>query len=547
MFKVTMNGKVIECNNKVKVLDLIENHNFSYIACSVNNRLRELNYELNQDAEVKLLGLDEEECMRIYESSLRYIFAMATHKLYPDLKIKFNYHISRSIFCKILNPGVKFNQEMVDNIEVMMRNIIKQDLPLKRIIVTNEEVEKIYRQYDLTDKIDILQYRPEKTVHLYECDGYVNYMYSYMVPSTGYLSSFVLRLYTPGIIMQYPRSEAKGNMLPFENERTYGLTLKQANKWARILNAETVAEINSHLDTQANIVDFVNMCETKHNNDLCELGDKIEKDIDNIRLIAIAGPSSSGKTTFSNRLRIELMTRGIKPVKISIDDYYVDRDKMIPDENGKYDLEHINAIDIKLFDQHLVALINGEEVEMPSFDFKQGKRVKGKKVKLPPNTPIIIEGIHALNEMLTPSIPRDQKFLIYIAPQIQTNLDNHNPISITQFRLIRRIVRDHKFRAFDAERTLEIWDSVRRGEFTWIYDNQEGVDFVFNSELDYELCVLKKHALPLLKQIPKDSPNYITANHLVKFLKYYRDIDDSLVPCNSLLREFIGESCFQDV
>ena len=436
---------------------------------------------------------------------------------------------------------------MVDKIEVEMRNLIKKDLPLRRIIVNQDEARKVYEEYDLLDKIDVLQYRPEKNVHLYECDGYVNYMYSYMVPSTGYLSSFVLRLYTPGIIMQYPRSEANGNMIPFEDEHTYGITLKRANRWAQTLEAETIAEINSHLDSFPHIVDFVNMCETKHNNDLCLLGDKIQQDISNIKLIAIAGPSSSGKTTFSNRLRIELMTRGIKPVKISIDDYYVDRDKLKKDKDGKYDFEHINAIDIDLFDKHLVALINGEEVEMPSFDFKIGKRVKGKKVKLPPNTPIIIEGIHALNVRLTPSIPRDQKFLIYIAPQIQTNLDNHNPISITQFRLIRRIVRDNKFRAFNAERTLEIWDSVRKGEFTWIYDNQEGVDFVFNSELDYELCVMKKHALPLLKEIPQDSPNYITANHLIKFLKYYKDIDDNLVPCNSLLREFIGESCFQDV
>ena len=547
MFKVIINDKTFELENKTKVVDLIENHNYSYIACTVDNRLRELNYELKEDCSVKLLGLEEEECMRIYESSLRYLFSMAVSRLYPELKFKFNYHISRSLFCKILNPNIKFNQEMVDKIEVEMRNIIKKDIPLKRIVVNREEAQEVYEHYDLKDKIDILKYRPEHTVHLYSCDGYVNYMYSYMVPSTGYLSSFVLRLYSPGIIMQYPRSEANGNMIPFVDEHTYGVTLKKANDWAKTIKSETIAEINEHLDTLPHIVDFVNMCETKHNNDLKILGDKICEDISNVKLIAIAGPSSSGKTTFSNRLRIELMTRGIKPVKISIDDYYVDRDKLTRDENGKLDFEHLNAIDIELFDKHLVALINGEEVQMPSFDFTQGKRVPGKTVKLPPNTPIIIEGIHALNEKLTPSIPRGNKFLIYIAPQIQTNLDNQNPISITQFRLIRRIVRDNSFRAFDAERTLEIWDSVRKGEFKWIYDNQEGVDFVFNSELDYELCVLKKHALPLLKAIPVNSPDYITANHLVKFLKYFKDIDDSLVPCNSLLREFIGGSCFQDV
>lgn len=545
MFKISINNQVLSFDQKVRAFQLMDVPNFNIIACTVNNRLRELSFEISQDSNVEFLTLDNDESMKIYESSLRYLFAMATNRVFPELNIKFNYHISRSIFCKVLGDKV-FNQSMLSKIQEEMERLVALDLPIQRQVVTKEEAAEVYRTNHLLDKIDVLPYRPEKTVHLYQCDGYLNYMYSYMVLSTGYLKHFKLRLYSPGILIQYPRAERGGIIPPFEDEPTYGQTLKKANLWAKTCKSETIAEINEHV-SNGGTVDFVNMCETRHNNSLAELGNIIARNIDSTRVIAIAGPSSSGKTTFSHRLRIELMTRGIHPVKVSIDDYYLDRDQIQPDENGKYDFEDINTIDIDLFNQHLLALINGEEVDMPIFNFKEGRRIRTQKVRISAHSPIIIEGIHALNEILTSSIPRDQKFKIYIAPHIQTNLDNHNPISVTQFRLLRRLVRDHKFRGFDAEKTISVWNSVRRGEFKWIYENQEGVDYVFNSELSYELCVMKKHALPLLQKIDKNSEYYITANSLVKFLKYFKDIEDWLVPCNSLLREFIGESCFADV
>ena len=545
MFKISINNQVRSFDQKVRAFQLMDVPNFNIIACTVNNRLRELSFEISQDSNVEFLTLDNDESMKIYESSLRYLFAMATNRVFPELNIKFNYHISRSIFCKVLGDKV-FNQSMLSKIQEEMERLVALDLPIQRQVVTKEEAAEVYRTNHLLDKIDVLPYRPEKTVHLYQCDGYLNYMYSYMVLSTGYLKHFKLRLYSPGILIQYPRAERGGIIPPFEDEPTYGQTLKKANLWAKTCKSETIAEINEHV-SNGGTVDFVNMCETRHNNSLAELGNIIARNIDSTRVIAIAGPSSSGKTTFSHRLRIELMTRGIHPVKVSIDDYYLDRDQIQPDENGKYDFEDINTIDIDLFNQHLLALINGEEVDMPIFNFKEGRRIRTQKVRISAYSPIIIEGIHALNEILTSSIPRDQKFKIYIAPHIQTNLDNHNPISVTQFRLLRRLVRDHKFRGFDAEKTISVWNSVRRGEFKWIYENQEGVDYVFNSELSYELCVMKKHALPLLQKIDKNSEYYITANSLVKFLKYFKDIEDWLVPCNSLLREFIGESCFADV
>lgn len=369
-------------------------------------------------------------------------------------------------------------------------------------------------------------------------------MHSYMVPSTGFIKTYILKPYSPGIIVQYPRSETKGEIPPFEHSRVYGSTLKKASNWAHMINCETVSKINE-LVTKEFSRDFIQTCETRHNNALAELGELIEKDKDNIRLIAIAGPSSSGKTTFSNRLRIELMSRGIRPVTLSIDNYYIDRDKIAPDKDGNIDLEDINTIDVDLFNQHLLALINGETVDMPIFDFNVARRTHTIKVSVPTNVPIIIEGIHALNEVLSSSIPAHQKFKIFISPQIQVNIDNHSPISTTDLRLIRRIVRDKQFRNASAEHTLGMWKSVRNGEFKWIYPHQESSNYVYNSELTYELCVLRKYAMPLLKEITPDSPYFITANRLIKYLKYFKEIDESSIPCNSLIREFIGGSCFE--
>jgi uridine kinase len=546
MFKIKYLGKEQEFEKKVSLLSLLEpSVKYNYLAAKVNNRLRELTYEVNYDCEVEFLGFDNYNAIRVYETSLRYLVALAFERLYPDLEIRFSYNVSRALFCQILDNKKTIDNELLVKLNHEMKDLIEKDLPFTRKIVTNQEALQIYKQRGFEDKIDSLAYRPEKTVHFYECDGYLNYMYGYMVPSTGYLKQYVLRLHLPGIIIQYPRSELNGNIGPFEYASTYGHTLKQSYLWAKLIDAETIAKVNQQAENSK--VEFVNICETKHNNMLAELGDMIKKDIENIRLIAIAGPSSSGKTTFANRLRIELMSKGIRPVKISIDDYYKVKSECPRDENGEIDLEHIDAIDVELFNTHLLALIQGEEVELPKFDFQLQKRVPGKKIKVDSNSPIIIEGIHALNEKLTSLIPKYQKFKIYISPQIQLNLDNHNPISLTDIRLLRRLVRDYKYRNSPAENTFSMWGSVRRGEFKWIYPNQETADYVFNSELTYELCVLKKYAMPLLKAVSNDSEHFVTANRLIKYIKYFKDIEDSLVPCNSILREFIGDSCFKDV
>ena len=541
----TLDTSFISKDNQKRILDIIPaEEKYSYVAATVNNRIRELTYVLKEPSDVKLLDFKDTQAVKIYETSLRYLVAMATHRLYPQLDIRFSYNISRSIFCQILTPGFHTDLKFVDSIQAEMQRLIKADLPIERKLVTREEAAEIYKANHCDDKIDILKYRPDDKVHLYSCDGYVNYLYGYMVPSTGFLTHYKMKLFAPGLIIQYPRAECGGIIPEFEEDRTFGRTLKESYQWAVKVGTETVSKINEYVLKNGS-VDFINMCESNHNNMLAELGKKIQQDIDSIRLICIAGPSSSGKTTFANRLRIELFSLGIKPIRISIDDYYKPKSEIPLDENGEVDLECLQALDTELFNSDMLRLINGEEVQLPRFDFKLGKRVPGRILKVDQNQPIIIEGIHALNDELTPDITKHQKFKIYIAPQAQICLDNHNPLSLTDLRLLRRIVRDNKFRKSSAEETISMWPSVRRGEFKWIYKNQEGADYVFNSLLPYELCVMKKHALPILTKIPNDSPYYIKANRLIKFLKYFVDIDDEVVPNNSLMREFIGGSCFE--
>lgn len=547
MFKVTINDKQHLLDGKRTILSLIEGDAKQYMTAKVNNRLRELTYELCYDCDVQLLTLKDSDAVKVYETSLRYLIAMAFHNLYPQAEIKISYAISRSLLITVLGKTLSMDSKLLKEVKQEMDRLIKADLPFERYaLMSKEDAYKYFVDHNQQDKADVLQYRPEKVCHFYKCGDYLNYMYGYMVPSTGFLSQYNMFCYDAGFICQYPRYEANGKIPPFADEPTFSRVLKKAHKWAEICNAETVAKMNSHVQEDT-YVDFINMNETLHNDMLHELGAKIADDIENIRLICIAGPSSSGKTTFSNRLRIELMSRGITPLRISLDMYYKNRCDIPLDENGEMDFEHIDALDVQLFNEHILALINGEEVELPNYQFAQGRAEHGFMTKISANTPIIIEGIHALNDQLSYSIPKHQKYKIFIAPQFQINLDMHNPISYTDIRLLRRIVRDKKYRGASAERTLEMWQSVRRGEFKWIYPYQEGCNYVYNSALTYELCVLKKYAMPALQEVSADSPYYIVANRLIKFLKYFKSMDDKWVPCNSLLREFIGGSCFAEV
>ena len=543
-FKVFFNGKETVYDNPISVLDIVGNDR-DIVCAYVNHRVRELTYMLDKDAEVIPLTCKDRDAMRIYEASLRFLVAMAMHNIHPRYEIRFAYNVSRSIFLQILNQGTSASGVMIKELIAEMNRLIEADLPLVRQIVSKEEAARIFTEDGYQDKVDILKYRPEKTAHIYKCGDYRNYMYSRMVPSTGYIRKWAVRYYHPGIIIQYPRPEVGGVIPPFEDAPTFGKTLKRAYQWGQATGCDTIVGINQRIEKDGDI-EFITLCEQKHNRQLCELGQMIEDEKESIRLICIAGPSSSGKTTFANRLRIELLSRGIKPLRISMDDYYKDRVDTPLDEDGKPDFESADALDIATFNQNLADLIAGLEVDLPKYDFKQGKRVKGRTISVPLDQPIIIEGIHALNERLTSSIPAHQKFKIFIAPQSQINIDNHNPLSLTDLRLLRRIVRDHQFRNSSALDTIAMWPSVRKGEFKWIYATQEGANYVFNSFSDYELSIMKKYAMPLLEKIDNESEYFPIVERLIRMLKFFDDLPDQWIPCNSIIREFIGGSCYQD-
>jgi len=544
-FEITIGNNKFTYEKKVKLLDLT-NNNLDYICALVNGRIRELDYDVYYPANITFLTVKDHDAMGIYERGIRFLFSMAAHICYPDIHFKLTYSVSRSIFAQPIEDKDKiFTSEMVKTIENKMKEIVSSNLKFSRTIMSNKEASDLYKSLKLYDKDSILKYRPEKTVHLYNCDGYYNYMYGKMVPSTGYLKSFSLLPYCNGLLIQYPRSEYNGLIPPFSDEPTFRDTLTHAQKWGNLVNLSTVSGINEHIpNTEA--VKLINMCENRHNRMLTELGQKIEENIDDIRLICIAGPSSSGKTTFADRLTMELISRGINPIRISLDDYYKIREEVPKDENGDYDFESIDALDVELFNDNMQKLLQGEEVTVPTFSFKKNARLFERKVKIGPRDPIIIEGIHALSNEMTASIPKYLKFKIYISPQAQINVDNENPISLTDIRLIRRMVRDYKYRGASAEETLKMWPSVRKGEFKWIYKTQEYANYVFDSFLNYELCVLKKYALPILNKIDKDGEFGTDAERLIKLLKYFVDIDEKWVPCNSLLKEFIGGSCYRD-
>ena len=543
--KVVFNNKEKIYDAPITVLDVVGKDR-DIICAYVNGRVRELTYTIDKDSEIIPLTCKDRDAKPIYESSLRFLVAMAMHNIHPHYEIRFAYNVSRSIFLQILNPGTSASGIMIKELVAEMNRLVALDLPLERKIVSKEEAARIFAEDGYQDKVDILKYRPEKTAHIYTCGNYRNYMYNRMVPSTGYINRWVIKYYHPGIIIQYPRPDFNGEIPPFEDAPTFGKTLKRAHQWALATGCNTIVGINERIEQDGD-VEFITLCEQRHNRQLCELGQMIEDEKESIRLICIAGPSSSGKTTFANRLRIELLSRGIKPIRISMDDYYLPRGEAPLDEDGKPDLESADALDIELFNQNLADLVAGLEVECPRYDFKAGARAAtGRKLVVPQDQPIIIEGIHALNERLTASIPAHQKFKIFIAPQSQVNIDNHNPVSLTDLRLLRRIVRDHQFRNSSAISTIAMWPSVRKGEFKWIYDTQEGANYVFNSFSAYELSVMKKYAMPLLEEIDTESEYFPVAERLIRMLKFFDDLSDKWVPCNSIIREFIGGSCYQD-
>ena len=540
---LTIDGKKKEFKKPVKLIEIAKEED---CCAKVNGTIRDLNYIVKNDAYIEFLNIvDSPDAVRIYEATLRYLLVMAIYRLYGYANVRINYSISMALYIDLSAMDVCLDENEINRIKAEMDLLIKMDLPLNRLTMKKEEAEEIYTKQKMMDKVKMLKYRAEDYVNIYECDGFYNYMYMNMMPRTSYVKEFNLFPYYPQMIMQYPRSETKGQIPPFNHEQVkYSKVLFKAKNWSKRNDIANVYNLNERVMNES-IAEFVNLCEFKHNRTLVRIGDKIEDRKEEIKLVAVSGPSSSGKTTFANKLKVELMSRGFKPVMVSLDNYYLDNKDIPLDEFGEKDFETIDALDIERFNQDMISLMFGKETELPIFDFAKQKRHGSITVKPEKDSIIIIEGIHALNEKMTHLIPRDRKYKIFISPQQQINIDENNPVRITDIRLIRRAVRDHLFRNYKVDQTLDVWPSVRRGEFKWIYDCQEDADYIFNTELAYELCVLKKYALPLFLTVKREDRDFANANRIVKFLKYFVDIPDDYVPCNSLLREFIGGSCFK--
>lgn len=541
------NGKNIEINKGTVLYDIYkENYEESrlpVVLVKINEKYYELTKTAEEDGNFDTIDISTNLGMRTYARTLQFVLIKAVLELYPDAKITIEHALSKGLFGEIHRNEKKLNCEDIKNIKLKMQDIIDSDLPIRKLEVPKTEALKIFSEYNMEDKLRLLKHVNAEKVKLYELDGRYDYFYGSMAYSTGVLKYFDLMCYQSGFILRYP-TEAEPTVLPeFVEYRKLAKIFYETEQWGNILGVGDVGSLNDKVDN-GDIRNIIHVAEALHEKKIAYIADMIHER-KGTKLVLIAGPSSSGKTTFARRLGIQLRVNGFLPIPISLDDYFVDREKTPKDEKGEYDFESIYALDLKLFNEHLERLLKGEEIELPTFNFKLGRREwNGEKVKLPENGILIVEGIHGLNEMLTSSIAKENKFKIYISALTQLNLDDHNRIATTDVRIIRRLVRDFLSRGYGGEQTLKMWPSIRRGEEKNIFVYQEEADVMFNSTLVYELCVLKKYALEELKKITSCSPVYYEALRLRSFLNFFKEVDMKLVPENSILREFVGGSVF---
>ena len=536
----------IKMGEHKKIIDIfkneIENSKTEIIACKCNNEIRSLSYEPEENETVELIDVSSADGMRIYVRGLLLIMSKAFHKLYPEALLTVNYQLSNATFCQIDN--MEATEEMIENVSKEMEKIIASDIEIKKVVMTKEEAAKFYdKEQTLRGRLQ-LDNKDKDTVSLYFCEDYYNYFYGVMPISTGYTKTFELKVYNNGFLIRYPSRKNPEELEEYKENKKLLNTLQEYEDIHRVLGINTIYKLNREI-LSGNEKDVILLAEALHEKKISDVADKIVNRND-VKVVLIAGPSSSGKTTFAKRLGLQLRLNGLKPVTISVDNYFVERTETPLDENGKYNFECLEAIDLKLFNHDLIELLKGNEILMPTFNFKTGcKEYTGETMKLGSDEILVIEGIHCLNDKLTAAIPRENKYKIYISNLTVLNIDYFNRISTTDSRLIRRIVRDYKFRSYNAMHTLQIWNSVNRGEEQYIYPFQEEADSMFNTSLIYEFCVLKKFAVPLLESINSSYPEYSEARRLLEFLKYFETIDMENVPKNSLLREFIGDSIFE--
>ena len=533
-----------EENTKISELlkEQIAESEYPVVGAKFNNEYKNLDYSLEESGKIELIDINSKEGMKIYRRTLTFIMGMAFWRAYPKAHIVVDYQLSNAMYCTIENMEV--TEEMMQKVKAKMQEIIDKDMKIEKRTMTRKEAEEFYKktntpkgrlQFDLEDNNEI---------NMYYCGNYYNYFYEVVATHTGVTKIFDIQKYGNGFLLRYPSSK-NVNVLPkFKETKKLLWAMEEYETIYRVLNVGTVYRLNTAVK-ENRIKDLILLSEALHEKKISQIADKIAKKKD-VKMILIAGPSSSGKTTFAQRLGIQLRLNGIKPVTISVDNYFVERKDNPKNEKGEYDFECLEAIDRDLLNKHLLALLDGKEIEMPEFDFREGtKKYNGKKLKLAKDEVLVIEGIHCLNDKLTEKIPHDQKYKVYISALTVLNMDSFNRISTTDTRLIRRIVRDNKFRGYTAKQTIATWNNVNKGEQNNIYPFQEGADSIFNTSLIYELGVLKNEIMPLLEEITKEEPEYAEARRLMEILRYFQTIPENMVPSNSLLKEFLGGGDFK--
>lgn len=514
------------------------------VAARVDNVLRDLQTPVGDFHTIELVDTRSEFGRRIYRRSVVFLLIMAVRELYPEAEVVVQFTAHKGLYCAIQSP-FDVTESVVLELEQRMREIVAENRPIVKKRLQREEVVQLFKKSEQIEKANLVMSLETEKASLYYCGEFYDYLFGPMVSATGVLDKFALDAMPGGVLLRTPEPSAPEIVPAFKEQPKFGSILMEAERWASVLHCDYVSDLNRYI-RRGEVADIIHVSEALHEKKIAEIADHIASNIKELRLILIAGPSSSGKTSFAQRLRIQLRVNGIEPVSISLDDYFRNWEDTPRTKDGAYDFENIGALDVELFNDHLVRLLNGEEVILPHYNFLTGKREVGSEhLSIAPTSPLIVEGIHGLNEALTASVPRGKKFKIYISALTQLNIDAHNRIPTTDARLLRRMVRDYQFRGAYALKTLRQWPDVRAGEEKNIFPFQEEADAMFNSALIYELAVLKRYAVPLLEMVPRDVPEYTKANRLLDFCRCFSDITEEYdIPNNSLLREFIGKSIF---
>ena len=517
-----------------------------YMGALVNNDVVSLSFSLEVDSRVVPITVENHHGDRIYRRSIAFLLAKVMHEMFPAATYGVEHSLGTGLYCTFEQDGRSgISPEDLDRVDRRMHELVDQDLPIVRSKVSFETALRRFEEEQQRDKYNLLRFRNPPVIVTYECGGFSDLAHGVMAARTGLLTMFKLIPYPPGFVIQFPNQDNPLEIPALEEQPQLFRIFQEHKEWGRILGLRTVGRLNE-LIANGEIRQFMMISEALHEKKIARIADEVFDHRGRIKVICIAGPSSAGKTTMAKRLMVQLRVNGLRPATISVDDYFVDRDNTPRDEQGNFDFEHVEAIDLKFFNQHVDLLASGKEIEVPYFNFESGKReFRGKTMKLNEDQILILEGIHCLNPRLTESLEAGHVFKIYVSALGQLNLDRHNRISTTDSRLLRRLVRDHKFRGHSALTTLQMWPSVRRGEKKWIFPNQRNADIAFNSALEYELAVLKPMAEPLLAEVKPFEPEYANARRLMEFLSYFLSAPEDPVPAASILREYIGNSSFR--